>query len=84
MEDGQRLAILESAVQTVELNNPYTISVFTPVTDGDWQRLNDLMLSALGHDIDRYSAALLGAGWDRCVAMIREFARDAAEAADGR
>lgn len=72
-----------AAVQTVELNNPYSLTCFTPVTDDDWARLHDLVQQHLGHGLDRYSAAMMGRAWDQCVAAIREFATDAADGTPG-
>lgn len=64
------------AVQTIELNNPYSLAAFTPVSDDDWKRLDGVVSSALGHGIDRYSAAAMRHAWDACVASIREFATE--------
>lgn len=66
----------QGAVQTVELNNPYGIAAFTPVSDADWKRLDGVVQAALGHGIDRYSAAAMCHAWDACTASIREFATE--------
>jgi len=66
----------QGAVQTVELNNPYGIAAFTPVTQDDWARLSDLVLAELGHGIDRYSAACMVHAWDACASAIRELATE--------
>lgn len=73
----------QTAVQTVELNNPYLLACFTPVTDDDWARLHDLVQQHLGHGLDRYSAAMMCRAWDECVAAIREFATDAEDGTPG-
>lgn len=66
----------QGAVQTVELNNPHGIAAFTPVTDADWKRLDEVVQAALGHGIDRYSAACMVHAWDACAAAIRELATE--------
>lgn len=66
----------EGAVQTIGLNNPYSLPAFTPVSDDDWKRLDGVVQAALGHGIDRYSAAMMRAAWDACAASIREFATE--------
>ena len=67
-----QVAELRSAIETVTLNNPYSITAFTPVTDDDWARLHDLVMAELGHGLDRYSAAMMVRAWDGCTATLRE------------
>lgn len=69
----------ESAVQTARLNNPYSIDAFTPVTEEDWARLNDLVMRGFGHGIDRYSAAMMVMAWDGCTATIEAMATETTE-----
>ena len=64
----RKVCAWESALLT---NNPYSPPIFTPVSDDDWTRLNDLVLREFGHGIDRYSAAMGAMAWDACIATIR-------------
>lgn len=76
------VAAWESAVRTARLNNPYSLDAFTPVTEEDWRRLNDLVVREFGHGIDRYSAACMVQAWDGCTAAIETMATEAIEAAE--
>lgn len=73
-------AAWESAVETVTLNNPYGLAAFTPVTEADWKRLNDLIQRELGHGLDRYSAACMMHAWDACAAAVATLATETIEA----
>ena len=64
----------ESAVQTARLNNPYSITAFTPVGDDDWRRLASVVEKEMGHSFDRYAAALMVDAWDGCARTIEEMA----------
>lgn len=73
-----------NAIETVRTDNPFSLGAFTPVTEDDWQRLDDLVQRELGHGIDRYSAACMARAWDTCIAAIETLATEAIEAEDDR
>lgn len=66
------LNALKGAIETVRLNNPYSLSCFTPVSDEDWARLNELLQREFGHTTDRYAAAVMCHAWDACARQIAE------------
>jgi hypothetical protein len=70
-------------VRTARLNNPYSLDAFTPVSEAEWKRLNDLVQRELGHGIDRYSASAMVHAWDGCTAAIEAMAGETIEAAAG-
>lgn len=66
------IASYKSAISNARLNNPYSITAFTPVSNEQWVELASIIGRELGHSIDRYAAALMVDAWDRCTRTIEE------------